>query len=200
MAVEKKLAEVIAANSNEFTAQCYKLNEAPPLGSLVKTGTDGDGIVFGIVYSIETHSLEPGRRVVIRGDKLDKEEEIYINNPHLEKLMATDFKTLIVGYSETGKLRHYLPPRPPSSHKFVYLCTDNEVKDFSRSLNFLSVLAETKLPVSADEIIAASLRNISQLHSDAQAFIIGAGKELVWILGGDVRRLNAILKRLELGK
>lgn len=200
MAVKAKIAEVISASSVEFTAQCYKLNHAPPLGSLIETLIGDDMVVFGVVYSIETHGLEPGRRVMVRGDKLDREEQIYDNNPHLESLLTTDFKALIVGYRQKQKIYHYLPPLPSSIHSFVYLCEYEEVKAFSQSLNFLNSIVESKLPTSPDEVVAACLRSISAHHENQEAFLVRAGKELVWTLGGDIRRLNAILKRLEIGK
>src|SRR4030042_6585111 len=88
-----KIAEVIEASSAEFTAQCYKLDQAPPLGSLVKT-QDRPGDIYGVIYNVETHSLEPGRRVVARGQNLEAEEEIFTANPQLYRLLTTDFRIL----------------------------------------------------------------------------------------------------------
>ncbi len=58
MDIEVRVAEVIEASSAEFTAQCYKLDQAPPLGSLVKT-KDKHLEIYGVVYNVETHSLDP---------------------------------------------------------------------------------------------------------------------------------------------
>jgi len=200
MDIDTKIAEVIATNSSEFAAQCYMLNESPSLGALVKTRKENDFAVYGVVYHVETHSMEEGRRVFVRGEKMQNEEDVFRSNPHLEKLLVTDFKAVVVGYREDKKLYHYLPPQPSMIHSFVYICGNSEVKEFSQSLNFLNALAETKLPVSSDEIIAASLRYMSKNYDDPQSFLVKAGKELVWMLGGDIRRLNTILKRLEVGK
>lgn len=197
MAIDKRIAEVISANSMEFSAQCYTLNQSPPLGSLVRAGMNADRHVLAVVYSIETHGLDPGRRVTIRGDSLEKEEDIFSQNPQLEKLLVTDMKAIVVGHREGQKVSSYLPPQPPPLHSFVYVCEAAEVQDFSQSLNFLTLLSQTTLPISPDEIIAASLRYLGGFQDDRDAFLVKAGRELVWILGGDVRRINSILKRLD---
>lgn len=199
MDLDAKIGEVIATGSTEFSAQCYSLNKAPYFGALVKTGKDGDSAVYAVVYYVETHSVEEGRRVFIRGEKLQNEDDVFKNNPQLEKLLVTDFKAVVVGYREKNSVYQYLPPQPSMIHSFVYYCSDAEIKEFSRSMNFLNMLTESKLTVSGDEIIAACLRQISRKHEDPQAFLVKAGKELVWMLGGDIRRLNTILKRFELG-
>lgn len=198
MDLNKKVAEVIEANSSEFVAQCYKLNEAPSLGALVKIKTGKNEASFGVIYTIETHGMEPGRRVFIRGDSSESEEEIFKNNPQIEKLLVTDFKSLVIGYASNENLYQYLPPKPPPIHSFVYICHDDEVVKFSRSLNFLSLLVDAKLSVSADELIAACLRYISSYYADPREFLFRAGRELVWMMAGDIRRLNTILKRFNL--
>lgn len=196
----KKIAEVISASSGEFTAQCYRLHHAPPLGALVKTRINDEMQVFGVVYNVETHSLEPGRRVMVRGNEMDSEEDIYHANPHLEKLLSTDFKAQVVGYKEKNKNFYYLPPVPSSIHGFIYLCDESEIMAFSQSLNFLTPLLESKLIIYPDDVVAACLRYLSKYQENMEVFLIHAGKELLWTLRGDVQRLSAILKRLEIGK
>ncbi len=196
MEIVTKVGEVIEANTKEFVAQCYQLHEPPPLGSLVKT-KDAPGEIYGIVYHAETHSLEPGRHPIARGEEAKEEEEIFRNNPQLAKLLCTDFRALVVGYGEGNKFHHYLPPKPARIHNFVYLCTLDEVRNFTRSLDFLSLLMEANLAVSMDEIVAASLRYFSQAYDDQQAFLVKAGKELALLLSGELKRLNSILRRLK---
>jgi hypothetical protein len=191
-----KIAEVIEASSAEFTAQCYKLDQAPPLGSLVKT-QDRPGDIYGVIYNVETHSLEPGRRVVARGQNLEAEEEIFTANPQLSRLLTTDFRVLVVGYGEGKNWHQYLPPKPASIHGFVYTCRLEEVSAFTQSLDFLSLLVNAKIPVPVDEVAGACLRYASQAHGDPNAFLVKAGKELAGIMSNDVNRLNSLLKRLK---
>jgi len=189
------VGEVIEASTTEFVAQCYELYQSPPLGSLVKT-KDLPVELYGIVYNATTTSLEPGRRPIARGKDEASEEEIYRSSPQLLELLRSQFSALVVGHKQGDKLHHYLPPKPARIHGFVYLCPPEEVKEFSQSFNFLTILINTRLPVSQDELIAACLRQMSQAYEDRHAFLVAAGKELAVLLGGEFNQLKAILERI----
>ncbi len=91
---------------------------------------------------------------------------------------------------------HYLPPKPARIHGFVHLCSPGEVKEFSQSFDFLNILINTHLPVPADELIAACLRQMSQVYVDPHTFLVAAGKELAILLSGEFNQLKAILGRI----
>jgi hypothetical protein len=191
----QRVGEVIEASTTEFVAQCYELYQSPPLGSLVKT-RDLLVELYGIVYNTTTTSLEPGRRPIARGKDEASEEEIYRSSPQLLELLRSESSALVVGHKQGDKLHHYLPPKPARIHGFVYLCPSEEVKEFSQSFNFLTILINTHLPVSQDELIAACLRQMSQAYEDRYAFLVAAGKELAVLLGGEFNQLKAILERI----
>ncbi len=190
-----RVGEVIAASATDFVAQCYELYQSPPLGSLVKT-RDQEVELYGIVYNATTTSLEPGRRPIARGKDEVAEEEVYRTSPQLLKLLRSEFSALVVGHRQGDRLYHYLPPKPARIHGFVYLCPLEEVKEFSQSFDFLNILVNTRLPVSVDEIVAASLRQMSQADEDPRAFLVAAGKELAILLSGQFNQLKAILGRI----
>jgi hypothetical protein len=194
--MELRLGEVIAASTTEFTAQCYELYRLPPLGSLVKT-KDGEMELYGIVYNAANTSLEPGRKPIARGKDETSEEAIYQSSPQLLKLLKSEFGALVVGYRKDGKLYRYLPPQPARIHGFVYQCSPEEVKEFSQSFAFLNILLNTRLPVSVEELIAASLRQMSAVNDDHHTYLVAAGKELAGLLGNEYNRLRAILGRLQ---
>ena len=177
-------------------AQCYERYQAPPLGSLVKT-IDESVALYGIVYYATTASLEPGRRPIARGKDETSEEEIYRSSPQLLKLLRTEFTSLVVGYRENEKLYRYLSPKPARIHGFVYLCPPDDVMEFSQSFSFLNILINTHLPVSAEELVAASLRQMSQVYEDPHAFLVAAGKELAILVSGDFNRLKSILGKIK---
>jgi hypothetical protein len=192
-----KIGEVIEAGTGQFVAECYELHSPPPLGSLVKT-SDGEVEIYGVVCNASTESVDPGRRPIARGKEEATEEGIYRQNPQLSKLLRSTFDTLVVGHSKgdgTSPL-HYLPPRPPRVHSFVYPCPQDEVRRFTRSLDFLTVLLGAKIN-SVDEIVSACLRQASSAHTDRHAFLVKAGKELAILLGDELNRLNAILRRIK---
>ena len=191
-----RVGEVIEASTTDFVAQCYEPYQSPPLGSLVKT-KDEPIDLYGIVYHATTGSLEPGRRPIARGKEETTEEEIYRSSPQLLKLLKSEFSALVVGHREGEKLYHYLPPKPARIHGFVYQCGLDEVKEFSQSFDFLNILINTRLPVSVDEIVAATLRQMSQAYEDPHPFLVAAGKELAVLLSGQFNQLKAILGRLK---
>jgi hypothetical protein len=194
-----KIGEVIEASTGQFVAECYELHTPPPLGSLVKT-SDGDIEIYGVVCNAATESIEPNRRPIARGKEEATEEGIYRQNPQLSKLLRTTFDTLVIGHG-VGAQRavplHYLPPRPSRVHSFVYLCEQDEVCRFTQSLDFLPILLGTRVG-AVDEIVSACLRQASCAHDDQRAFLVKAGKELAILLGGELNRLNAILRRIRL--
>jgi len=196
MAELQRVGEVIKASTTGFVAQCYELYQMPPLGSMVKTG-DSSAELYGIVCNAETTSLEPGRRPIARGKDEKSEEAIYRSSPQLAKLLRSEFEALVVGHKEGDKLYQHLPPRPARIHGFVYQCTPDEVKDFGRSFDFLNIILNAHLPVPAEELVAASLRRMSQSHEDQRAFLVAAGKELAILLSGDFVQLKSILGRLK---
>jgi len=196
MAEVQRVGEVIEASTTGFVAQCYELYQLPPLGSLVKT-RDLPVELCGIVYNAATTSLEPGRRPIARGKDEASEEAIYQSSPQLLKLLRSEFGVLVVGHRQDDKLFHYLPSKPARIHGFVYLCSPEEVKEFSQSFDFLNILLNAHLPVSAEELIAACLRQMSQVHEDRHAFLVAAGKELAILLSGELNQLKAILGRIK---
>jgi len=197
MVETERVGEVIEASTTGFTAQCYELYQMPPLGRLVKTG-DSAAELYGIVCNAETTSLEPGRRPIARGRDEDSEEAIYSSSPQLAKLLRSEFGVLVVGHREGDRLYQHLPPQPARIHGFVYQCSPGEVKDFGESFDFLNIILNAHLPVPGEELVAASLRRMSQAHEDRRAFLVAAGKELAVLLSGNLNQLNAILGRIKL--
>ena len=191
-----KIGEVVQASTSQFQAECYELHGSPPFGSLVKTG-DRLIDVYAVVYNAATTSIEPGRHPIARGRDEIAEEDIYRANPQLAKLLRTEFEALVVGHREAGCLRHYLPPQPARIHSFVYVCEPDEVREFSRSFDFLRLLLDARVPASAEELVAACLRQASQAHQDPRTFLVSAAKEVVILLNGQLDSLNAILRRIK---
>jgi hypothetical protein len=196
MAESDRVGEVIEASTTGFSAQCYQLYQIPPLGSLVKTGNSAAEL-YAIVYNAATTSLEPGRKPIARGQDEKAEEDIYRSSPQLAKLLRSEFGAVVVGHKEGDRLYHRLPPQPARIHSFVYQCIPQEVMDFGKSFDFLNILLNANLPVPAEELVGAALRQMSQAHSDPRAFLVAAGRELAILLSGNLNQLNAILGRIK---
>lgn len=195
MAVGRHFAEVIEANNYEFLSQCYEFEGVPGLGSMVET-SGKEGHVYSLVYSASTHSIEPGRRIVARGRDATVPADILKQNPQLAKLMCSDFRALVIGFSEGGKIHQYLPPFPVSIFSFVYNCQPEDVKRFTVSLDFIGLLLDSRLPAEIDEVIAAFIRYAGSMQDNRSGFMLRAGRALALRLSNDTRRLDSILKRI----
>ena len=189
-----RIGEVVEATSQVFTAQCFELFKAPPLGSLVKTGGELRE-TLAIVCEIGTKAIDPSRIFTARGRDAASEEEIYRDHPQLNQILRTDFEAVVVGHYDEVALRQYLPPLPAKVHSFVYVCQDDEVHKFVHSLDFLSMVTNGQVP-NQDEVLGAFLRAASRSHEDPEAFLLKSGKALATLLAKDVTRLSNILKRI----
>ena len=199
MPVPPRLAEVIEAGSSVFRAQCYRLYQAPALGSLVAAGAPA---VYGVVCQVSTEPLDPSRPVLARGESAQTEEQVYQDNPQIARLLTSRFEALIVGHQlETG-ISHHLPPLPPRVHSFVKECSVDEIMDFSSGLDFIHLLVRAG-PVASEEVIRACLSRLIEArsiegHSGVPDFRLQVGKALAKELAGDVPQLTAILRGLAL--
>ena len=191
-----KIGEIIESTSTEFKAECYELNAIPALGSLVKVTEPGQEI-FGIVCQSSTTGIEPGRRPVARGKDEKSEEAVYQSSPQLTKLLRSEFQVLVVGHKLDGKIYQYLPSKPVHIHAFVDVCSYEEIKEFCQSFDFLSILVNNHVQIPVEEVVAASLREISKTQTNPHAFLVAAGKSLTTLLSGDYHRLRTILARLK---
>jgi len=196
MKESEKTGEVLEANATSYIAQSYQLFELPPLGSLVKT-RDSETTIYGIVSGAETGGIEPGRRPIARGRDEESEEAVYKTSPQLDKLLKSEFDVLVTGHKEGDSVKHYLPPRPARIHGFVHFCNKDEIRVFSSSFGFLSIIINSSSTVPAEELAAAALRRMSLVQEDKHGFLVAAGKELANLLSGDLNRLKAILMRIK---
>lgn len=190
---ETRLGEVVEATTAEYTVHCYRLYDAPALGSLVRAS--GERPIYGVVCEVGTQSLDPGRRPIAMGEEAESEEQVYQRNPQLDRLLSTQFRSIVVGHRSNGRLNRYLAPLPPRIHSFVYSCDQEEVREFSASLDFLSVLLASPAG-SPDDVVASFLRQASIAYPEPERFLLVAGKDLAALLGNQLQRLNSILKRI----
>ena len=188
-----RLGEVVESNSTGFTTHCYRLDELPPLGGLVRGGETAQ--VYGIVYAASTRSIDPARHPIPRGADADTEEEVYRDNPQLERLLASEFQSVIVGYRSGGEVVRHLPSLPPRIHSFVRECDGDEVREFSASMDFAPLLLAAAT-AAQDEVLAAFLRRARDSHPDPDGFLVRAGRELVAHFPGQALRLSGVLGRL----
>lgn len=189
-----RIGEVIEASTSEFTAQCYKLYDAPSIGSLVLCGEQTS--VYGIVCEATTQSIDPARAAIPRGLNAATEADVLNNNPQIERLLYTSFRAIIVGFQDGNSVRRYPPLSAPRMYSFVRECDTSQLVEFSSSQEFLALLLNA--PMNAqDHVVASFLRHAGAAHSDSRGYLVSAGKSLAAIMQGQLPRLSGILRSLE---
>jgi len=163
----------------------------------VKAHWENEADLFGVVCRATTAGIEPGRRPIARGKDEANEDEIFRSNPQLLKLLRSEFAAAVIGFKQGDIICQYLPPKPARIHGFVYLCDEAEVREFSRTFDFLNLLVKSRLELPVEEMAAAALRQMSRVYgAEKHAFLVSAGKELASLLSRDYNQLKAILRGL----
>ena len=189
-AVDGYIGEVIESSTSQFLAESRELNGAPPFGSFVKAGLEPN--IYGVVFNVCTHSLEPNRRPTAYGKT---EQELRMEQPQIFELLKTEFEAVIVGYRAEDGPRQVLPPQPPNIHGFVHPCNESEVKALTENGDFLrSILGCARLP--ADDLIVASVRNAWQARAFDMPYLVSLGKDLCRLIRDDYDRLSSIMRRI----
>ncbi len=191
-----RFGEIVEASIETIVGQCHRLYEAPPLGALIRAG-DGADATHSIVAGVATSTLDPTRRVIARGADADSEAAVYREHPQLERLLRTEVTLAVVGHTQEGEVRQYLPPLPPHIHTFLFACTPQEVRAFTEELDFVGHLAR-RIEPAADDVLAAALRYASAAYERPADFLARAGRAAALHLGADTARLTALLRRLPL--
>ena len=189
-----RVGEVVDASTAEFTAQCYRLYDAPAIGSLVICGEQVP--TYGVVCEATTQSIDPGRAAIPRGEYASTEDEVLSSNPQIERLLHTRFRAVIVGYGEAGAVRRYPPLNAPRMYSFVRECDGAELAEFSGSHEFLATLLSASME-APDHVVSSFLRHASGAHPDAHDYLVSAGKSLAAALPAQLPRLSSILRSLE---
>ena len=183
----------MAASLSHLTVQCYRLYESPPLGALVRVGEGSP--TYAVVAGMTTEGLDPTRPIIARGANSGSEDEVQLEHPQLQKLLRTVVALLVVGHAQGPEMRHYLPPSSPRIHAFAYLCSPEEVRRFTRCLDFIALLNPAS-GQSSDDVLAAVFREAAASYDSPREFLVRVGRATAGLLGHDTARLVAILRRL----
>jgi len=184
------IGEVVESSTAEFVAESRVLHCAPPFGSFVKVPSEIT--IFGLVFNVVTRSIEPNRRPSAYGMT---EEELRSEQPQIFELLRTEFHVFTVGYGDESGIKQILPPSPPPIHSFVYLCSSEEVRDFTSNYDFLRVLvSNSRTP--PDELIIAAVRNALRARGADGDYVVQVGKELSKLIRDDYDRLRSIIRRI----
>ncbi|MFQ5613999.1 MAG: hypothetical protein ACE5H9_17900 [Anaerolineae bacterium] len=199
------VGRVIRSGSIGFTVGCRDLTPgAPQFGAMVKVNLAEAADIFGLIYDIAVQD-DPFVRQLI--DVPDTDPEAILDQR--QRMAPVEVDVLMIGYRQGETIRQGLPPQPPIALITLTTCTRSELRAFTLRrppgdggqavprLDYLRLLLnQGNLPV--DELLVAHIRQAAQAHppETRRGFLVAAGKELAHLLGGDLPRLDGILRRL----
>lgn len=192
------VGRVLRASIRGFTVASHIPEpDVPVFGAFVRAAIQGGASeLVGLVYDIQIADDPFVRQLALQ----EEPDPVAVADQLEVRGVPIEVGVVAVGYRSGGRFVHGLPPQPPIMLNRIFICSDEEVRAFTARLDFVRLLLNTReLPV--DELILASLRLAAQARPEAERrdFLLGAGRELAHLLGGDLVRLEALLERLDDG-
>ena len=173
--------------------QSNKIDNKHDFGAFVKVPiTNDDGInVIGLIYAVEIKDDMLVNELVM-AEAVDSN---LLRDQRENRMVPVEISVINVGYSYGGQMIQSMPPRPPLSLSEVYLCSAQEVFDFTQRYDFFRlVLSASEVP--SDDLLAAALRYSASIYSnesDRYQFMVQCGRELTKQLSHDLKRLSHVL-------
>ncbi|MFN3927702.1 MAG: hypothetical protein ACK4QL_10390 [Pseudanabaenaceae cyanobacterium] len=197
--VPEHIAEVVSTSTTEYVAECLPpkdlcFPQVPALGSWVKTisFSDDQTTVYGVVAFSTTTAIDNVHRAMALGLSL---EELRAQQPQIFGMFRSELRVALLGYQVGSQIYQHLPPHPPQIHQAVYLCSRDEVIQFTEELHFWrSLLSLTGVPV--DELLSAILRQVYQLRACDRHWLVQSAKQLGMLFKEDYDRLRAVLAQV----
>jgi hypothetical protein len=188
-----EIGRLLRSGTTGFVIGC-RVNqlEAPSFGALVRVPLVEGYQVFGLIYDI--HIDDDGLvRQLITADSVPA--EVFADN-RVNRNVPVEIGVMALGYEETGRIYHLLPPRPPLSLDAIYLCSPDEVARFTaagRFGYFRHILRDQDKPV--EELLAAHLKQAKAAQDAAgnPDWSEKSLKELITLLRDDYQRLINVL-------
>ena len=191
-----QIGRLLRAGTSGFVVGCRVSQlDSPAFGGLVRAALGADYQIYGLIHDI--HIDDDGLvRQLVTAEGID--ENVIADN-RLNRNVPLEMSVLSVGYSLGGRIYHMLPPRPPLSLDVIYLCSPEELRQFTsagRFGYFRHLLRQADLPVS--ELLAAHLQQAQAAHTAAgdQDWASQATQELITLLRDDYATLMSVLSAI----
>ncbi|MFZ2095246.1 MAG: hypothetical protein WAV05_01285 [Anaerolineales bacterium] len=191
-----EIGRLLRAGTTGFVVGCRVAQiDAPSFGALVRVKLDGDYQVYGLIHDIHIDDDGLVRQLVTA----EGVEEAVIADNRVNRNVPLELSVLTVGYRLDGKVSHLLPPRPPLSLDTIYLCSAEEIRQFTaagRFGYFRHILRASDLPVG--ELLAAHIQQAGATHAEAgeAGWRNAATQELITLLRDDYATLMSVLGAL----
>ncbi len=193
MSTSKPFAEIIESSLQTFTGQCWQWNKTPQFGSLVIV-ENGLCPIFGLVYQIQTGSMEPGRYPF---PYQKTHEELMAEQPQIFEFLKTSFSCLALGYQQKGKILYLMPPEPPKIHSFLKIADPEQYSLFFTKNSYLPLIFGYNGPINTDELLLALLKGQNEQKCFKNENLNDFISTYSLLTGNDYRRLKLFLSRAE---
>lgn len=191
-----EIGRLLRAGTTGFVVGCRAAQiDAPSFGALVRVKLDGDYQVYGLIHDIHIDDDGLVRQLVTA----EEVQDLVIADNRVNRNVPLELSVLAVGYRLDGRISHLLPPRPPLSLDVIYLCTPEEIRQFTgtgRFGYFRHLLRLSDLPVG--ELLAAHIQQAGAAHEQAgnAGWRNAATQELITLLRDDYATLMSVLAAL----
>ncbi len=193
---EIKIGRLLSSNSRQFLVGCRVAQaDIPALGTLVRVNPQSNYAIFGLVYDL--YIADDG--LVRQLATVEEMDESVIADHRINRSVPLEIRVLAVGYQEDGKIYHLLPPRPPLGLELLWLCTDEEVVEFTNSGRFgylRHILREQD--IAMEEVLAAHLQLAERAHRQAGDIHWSSRvvQEMIVLLRDDYTNLIRVLQSI----
>jgi hypothetical protein len=193
MADHIEIGRLLRSETTGFVFGC-KLDQidSPSFGALVRVRMDEHYQIFGLIYDIRIQD-DGLVRQLITSDTLANEAWLDTRG---NRTVPVEIGVLALGYTLDGQVSHLLPPRPPLSLDEIFLCTPEEIAEFTSAgrMGYLRhVLRDQDKPV--EELLAAHLKQVREVQDSAgnAAWLEAALEEVITLLKDDYAALMRVL-------
>lgn len=191
-----EVGRLLRAGTTGFVAGCRVSQlDSPSFGAMVRVPVEENYHLYGLIHDI--HIDDDGLvRQLVTAQGID---EAVIADNRVNRNVPIEMSVLSVGYQLDGRIYHLLPPRPALSLDVIFLCTEDELTNFTstgRFGYFRHILRAPDLPVG--DLLAAHIHQVQAVQeaSGNEDWAMDATRELIVLLRDDYPTLMSVVSTL----
>lgn len=193
---DRQIGFLLRASTSGCVVGCRVASlEYPQLGAMVSIRPSPDLTIYGLIYDMHIDDDGLVRQLVTTENIKPEVIEDNRNN----RTVPVEISIVFIGFRQNDQIFHLLPPRPPLTLDEVFLCTDDELYDFTASERFgyfRHILRGQDYPTA--ELLASHLKlaAYAQQNKQNEGWINAAIQELITLLRDDYPTLMNVLGAL----
>ncbi len=191
-----QIGRLLSATTRQLVVGCQVSQiDLPAIGSLVRINPQVDYAIYGLVYDLYIADDGLVRQLATVGEM----DEKVIADHRLNRSVPIEIRVLSVGYKMAGQIYHLLPPKPPLGLEILWLCSDEEIVEFTNSGRYgylRHILREQD--VAVEEVLAAHIKLADNAHRQKGEadWSHKAVQEVIVLLRDDYAALTRVLQSL----